>query len=84
MTQTPGTQQSARDGFIEVLRSRRMMNPGEEWVIDVNLARYARELAHKLRSQGHTEAASLISAEAVLLTNSAETDPVSQDSGSQP
>lgn len=36
--------QSARDKFIDVLYSRRMMQPGEEWVIDVNLNAYAHEL----------------------------------------
>ncbi|MFG2532813.1 hypothetical protein [Streptomyces sp. NPDC048516] len=74
---------SARDTFIEALHSRRMLKPGEEWVIDANLARYTWALADKLRAQGHTEAASLISAEAVLLTNSLETGPVPADSGGQ-
>lgn len=69
----------AREQFLDVLRSRRMMKPGEEWVIDVNLASYARELADKLRAQGHTEAAALISAEAVLLTNSAEAGNASRE-----
>jgi len=39
---------SARDEFIDVLRSRNMLKPGEEWVIDANLARYAHELAEKV------------------------------------
>lgn len=73
----------ARDQFVEILRSRRMMKPGEEWVIDINLARFARELADKLRGQGHNQAASLIAAEAALLTKSAEEPPVS-NSGGQP
>lgn len=33
----------ARDRFIDVLRSRRMMQPGEEWVIDTNLNAIAQE-----------------------------------------
>ena len=41
---------SARDEFIDVLRSRNMLKPGEEWVIDANLARYAHELAEKIRA----------------------------------
>ena len=32
---------SARDQFIDVLRSRGMIRPGEEWVIDANLAALA-------------------------------------------
>lgn len=42
MSDTP--EQSARDKFIEVLYSRRMLQPAEEWVIDVNLSAYAHEL----------------------------------------
>lgn len=34
----------ARERFLDVLRSRRMMEPGEEWVIDTNLHSYAHEL----------------------------------------
>lgn len=34
----------ARERFLDVLRSRRMMKPGEEWVIDANLHAYAHEL----------------------------------------
>ncbi|MEV5915820.1 hypothetical protein AB0M00_43925 [Streptomyces chartreusis] len=34
----------AREQFLEVLRSRRMMKPGEEWVIDANLNAYAHEV----------------------------------------
>lgn len=37
-------QLSARDRFVGVLRSRRMMQPGEEWVIDVNLNAHAHEV----------------------------------------
>lgn len=35
---------NARGRFTAVLKSRRMMRPGEEWVIDTNLNSYAREL----------------------------------------
>lgn len=59
MTNQPDTQ-SARDAFLDVLRSRRMIDPGEEWVIDANLARHAQELADRLRAHGHHEAADLI------------------------
>lgn len=38
---------SARDRFIEVLRSRRMLLPGEEWVIDANLDDYRAEVLAK-------------------------------------
>lgn len=41
---------SARDLFIDVLYSRGMIRPGEEWVIDANLARYAHELAEQIRA----------------------------------
>jgi hypothetical protein len=41
--------ESARDQFIDVLYSRGMIRPGEEWVIDANLARYAHELAEQIR-----------------------------------
>ncbi|WP_435606537.1 hypothetical protein [Streptomyces ardesiacus] len=34
----------ARERFLDVLRSRRMMKPGEEWVIDANLNSFAHEL----------------------------------------
>lgn len=34
----------ARDHFVQVLRSRGMLKPGEEWVVDVNLNAYAHEL----------------------------------------
>jgi hypothetical protein len=40
---------SARDQFIDVLRSRGMLRPGEEWVVDANLAAYAHELAEQQR-----------------------------------
>lgn len=82
MTQPPGAQQSARDAFIATLHSRCMLKPGEEWVIDINLAQFTRELAAKLRDQGLAEAASLLSAEAVLLTDSAESGQVSPGSDS--
>lgn len=42
--------QSARDKFMEVLRSRGMLKPGEEWVIDANLEAFANELAEKQRA----------------------------------
>ncbi|MDX3175309.1 hypothetical protein PV382_23965 [Streptomyces scabiei] len=83
MPQTPDTQ-SARDQFIDALRSRGMLKNGEEWVIDINLAHYARELAAKLHNEGHTEAARLLYAEAVLRTDSAETAPATSYSGHQP
>lgn len=35
---------SARDRFLDVLRSRHMMQPGEEWVIDANLNAHTREV----------------------------------------
>ena len=57
---SPTEPQSARDRFIEVLRSRSMMRPSEEWVIDANLAAYAEELADRLRAHGHHDAADLI------------------------
>lgn len=41
----------ARDEFIDVLRSRGMMRPGEEWVIDANLKNYTHELAEQLRAK---------------------------------
>jgi hypothetical protein len=50
MTTDPQTQ-TARDRFIGVLRSRGMMRPGEEWVIDANLDAYAHELAEKIRAE---------------------------------
>jgi hypothetical protein len=59
-TTRPAQGQSARDKFIDALHSRRMMQPGKEWVIDANLAAYAKELADKLRAHGHDEAANLI------------------------
>lgn len=34
----------ARERFLDALRSRRMMKPGEEWVIDANLHSYAHEI----------------------------------------
>lgn len=44
-------EQSVRDRFIEVLRSRGMARPGEEWVVDVNLSSFTHELvAATLRS----------------------------------
>jgi len=48
---------SARDEFIDVLRSRNMLKPGEEWVIDANLARYAHELAEKIRAEAQADKA---------------------------
>lgn len=47
MTAEP--QQNARDRFIEVLRSRGMLKPGEEWVVDANLNAVAHELAERQR-----------------------------------
>lgn len=38
------SEQNSRDRFIEVLHSRRMLQRGEEWVIDANLNAYAHEL----------------------------------------
>ncbi len=49
MTTEP-QQQSARDRFIGVLRSRGMLKPGEEWVIDANLNAFAHELADRQRA----------------------------------
>jgi hypothetical protein len=46
---------SARDQFIDVLRSRGMIRPGEEWVIDANLERYAHELAERQRASGRDD-----------------------------
>lgn len=46
---TDEPQQSARDRFIDVLRSRGMLKPGEEWVIDANLNAFAHELAERQR-----------------------------------
>ena len=43
--------ETARDRFIAVLRSRGMLRPGEEWVIDANLDAYAHELAETIRSE---------------------------------
>jgi hypothetical protein len=53
---TPPTRPSpARDQFIDVLRSRGMLRPGEEWVIDVNLRAYAHELAEQQRDHAEAE-----------------------------
>lgn len=41
----------ARGKFIEALKSRGMMRPCEEWVIDANLKAFAYELAEKQREQ---------------------------------
>lgn len=41
---------TARDRFIEVLKSRGMLKPGEEWVIDANLDAFAHELAEQQRA----------------------------------
>lgn len=41
---------SARDAFLDVLRSREMVKPGEEWVIDHHLRQYAHELAEQIRT----------------------------------
>lgn len=41
---------NARDRFIDALRSRGMLRPGEEWVIDANLAAFAHELAEQQRA----------------------------------
>lgn len=42
--------QAARDQFVAVLKSRGMLKPGEEWVIDANLAAYAHALAEQQRA----------------------------------
>ncbi|MFJ4515227.1 hypothetical protein [Streptomyces sp. NPDC088816] len=47
---SPTQPSPARARFIEVLRSRGMLRPGEEWVIDVNLRAYARELAEQAQA----------------------------------
>lgn len=44
------TETTARARFIDVLRSRGMLRPGEEWVIDANLNAFAHELAEKQRA----------------------------------
>lgn len=46
----PAQPQNARDRFIEVLKSRRMLKPGEESVIDANLNAFAHELAEQQRA----------------------------------
>ncbi|MEU3346391.1 hypothetical protein ABZ723_15675 [Streptomyces sp. NPDC006700] len=47
---SPTQPSPARARFIEVLRSRGMLRPGEEWVIDVNLRAYANELAEQAQA----------------------------------
>ncbi|CAM5491980.1 MULTISPECIES: hypothetical protein [Streptomyces] len=49
MTNAPQSE-TARDRFIAVLRSRGMLRPGEEWVIDANLKAFAHELAEQQRA----------------------------------
>ena len=55
MSQPPTRPSPARDKFLDVLRSRGMMRPGEEWVIDVNLQAYAHELAEQQRDHAEAE-----------------------------
>jgi hypothetical protein len=55
MSQRPPLNSSAREKFLDVLRSRHMMRPGEEWVIDANLRAYAHELAEQQREHAETE-----------------------------
>lgn len=52
---TDAQAQSARDRFIEVLKSRGMLKPGEEWVIDANLNAFAHELAEQQRDYAENE-----------------------------
>ncbi|MFJ8347658.1 hypothetical protein ACIQ9J_15040 [Streptomyces sp. NPDC094153] len=47
---SPTQPSPARDRFIGVLRSRGMLRPGEEWVIDANLQAYANELAEQAQA----------------------------------